>query len=65
MRVFSKHSQCSVSYGWIRIFGYGIYWVNIKTEDLNFSDRNRFGRHIVVFGYLFRYLPKNRQVREG
>jgi len=64
VRKYTMYSRSFITWafipkcGWIRVFGYGIYWKDIKIYGMMFSER--FGHHyqIVIGHWLFEFLPR-------
>ena len=49
--------------GWLRIFGRGIGWKNIKKRKMLFSERNGYVTYKMYGSWLVRKLDRDRKVR--
>ena len=58
---WKDHKACyfGKNSGWIRIFGYGIVWKDLRRYDMMFSERMGFRRFIIINHYLVRTLKRN------
>ncbi len=52
--VFSKYRR--KGFWWFRIFGYGLHGKDITKNDLTFSERNGFSRHLKIGRWSFKWL---------
>lgn len=47
----------SNGFGWIRIFGFGLYWKDLEKYQLFFSERNDIRNSIKYKKWYISYLP--------
>ena len=65
-----KYVQCYLDErsGWIRIFGFGLSFRNIKKSgyELTFSQRHGYNKYVKIFGYVITFLkPQNMKTRKS
>lgn len=46
--------------GWIRAFGYGFGWKNLRRLPLSFSERNGYTPHFEIGRWSFSWLKQTR-----
>jgi len=48
----------SLSMGWVRIFGYGIAWKNLRQHSLIFSERYGYVKTVRIGRFSFKWLDR-------
>ncbi len=56
MRYFSLYRTDGA--GWVRLFGVGFRWKDLRKYNLSFSERNGHKRHLEVGRWSFAWLPR-------
>lgn len=36
------------TFGWFRVFGYGLHWKNTRRQPFLFSERNGYRKHLMI-----------------